>query len=97
MDFKTIDEYVATLSQEERERHKDLIEECRKREEQNRKSSEANREAAAQLLEVQKNLRKETMELLNNLKEMERVWRETKELMDGIRLRFIPENRFARA
>ncbi len=31
----TIDEYVATLSEEEKELHKDLIQECREREAQN--------------------------------------------------------------
>ena len=87
MKFKTVDEYIATLSEEEKERHKDLIEECRKREEQNKKSSEANREAAARLLGAQEGLRKETTELLDK----------TKELIDVIHLSRIPKDGFVKA
>lgn len=83
MDFKSVDEYVATLSEEEREMHKELIQECREREEQNRKSSEANQEAVVRLLESQEHLKRAVSDL--------------REAAEGLQVRAIPKEKFAKA
>jgi septal ring factor EnvC (AmiA/AmiB activator) len=71
--FKSIDEYVATLSEEERERHKDLIEECRKREVKIRQVEKTRREFQVKLLESREISKKAIEECRKNEEKLEQT------------------------
>jgi len=61
--MKTIDEYIATLTPEEREKHKELIEECKKREKEILKNAQRTEMLFQRLKKINKEFYEELQKL----------------------------------
>jgi crotonobetainyl-CoA:carnitine CoA-transferase CaiB-like acyl-CoA transferase len=61
--YGTLDEYIATLSAEEKEQYRDLIEECKQRDEKIRVDSEKRKHSLQRFAEVEEHLLQTLTEL----------------------------------
>ncbi len=62
-DYGTLDEYIATLSEEEKEQYHDLIEECKERDGKITVDSEARKYSLQRFVEVEKQILQALTEL----------------------------------
>lgn len=75
--FKTVKDFLATLTPEERKQHKELIEECLKREKNNSQGFKVMNESLVQLTEILTGIIKDVNTLDKETKDINLILKET--------------------